>query len=116
MEATMHITPVESLSIIGPVVTLGLGLATLVQQGRIRRIDTRNKLLEDAAKVDAARVDNILQERLELKDENKLLRIDLRNEIERLKDDIIQSRKEAESWRLKAADWEHKYERELIAN
>lgn len=112
----MHITFPEALSIAGPVVTLGLGVANIAQINRIRRIDTRNKVLEDAAKADASRVDNILRERTELYDENRTLRTDLRTEIERLKDDIKQSRLDAETWRLAAADWEKKYEKELIAN
>jgi chromosome segregation ATPase len=104
-----HPSVADAIAAAGVVVSAVLGIISIVQGVVNRRLDARNRQLEQDRRADGLRVDGIIAERAELAKENKELRIDLRQEIERLKDDVKQARETAEGW-------ERKYSVEVLTN
>lgn len=97
------------ITYLNPGIALGLGIANIAQWGYTKSLENSKARLIREKELDQARTDQIVSERNEIRDENKMLREDLRSEIERLKHDIIKYRDEA-------AGWQSKYEKELQAN
>lgn len=111
-----HSSIADIAAVAGVLVSTVLGGANIAQAIITRRLETKNKALEEDRRTDLTRVDGIIAERAELAKENKELRLDLRQEIERLKDDVKEARKDSAEARETAAEWERKYSVEVLTN
>ena len=90
--------------------TMVLFLLTVGKEWQYRRADARARDSERKRRDEHEVTASIIKERAELADENRCLRVDMRKDIERLKDELFDARKAIEYWRNQAEERQRRYE------